>query len=169
MTEQLMMEQMSKAFAKAVAAHAGLIMREYTIDYGIDGRFSDVRYDQKRNRYSENGFGIDFQIKATTNLIINSGRIVYDLEVKNYLDLIETDIGTPRILIVYSMPKEREQWITVTENETVLKKCAWWCTLKGHEDTDNKSKIRIEIPEKQLLTTNELQRLIQCVREGAEL
>ena len=69
MTEQHIKEQISRAYAKVIVASVGIVLREYDIDYGLDGRFSDVEYDVKRRRYMENGFGIDFQIKATTNVI----------------------------------------------------------------------------------------------------
>lgn len=121
------------------------------------------------NRFSENGFGIDVQIKATTNIKSKNGKLIYDLEVKNYRDLIKTDVGTPRILIVYSMPKEKEEWVAVTTEQTILKKCAWWCSLKGNPKTNNKKKIRIEIPDNQLLTSSELLRLIEQVKVGASL
>ena len=102
-TEAHIKEQISSAYAKAIAAQAGVIFREYSsIDYGFDGKFSEVFYDEENKRYSESGFGIDVQIKATTNITSENGKLIYDLEVKNYRDLIKTNVGTPRILIVYS-------------------------------------------------------------------
>jgi hypothetical protein len=169
MTEQHIKEQISRAYAKAIAASVGIILREYDIDYGLDGRFSDVEYDVERRRYMENGFGIDFQIKATTNVIHRDDKVLYDLDVKNYRDLIKTAIGTPRILIVYSMPKKSDEWITVSDEDTILRRCAWWCSLKGFDDTENDETKRIELPVSQRLTPSELQRLIERVKEGADL
>ncbi|KPU42148.1 hypothetical protein OXPF_39270 [Oxobacter pfennigii] len=170
MTEEHIKEQISRAYAKAIAARAGIVLREYEgLDYGLDGRFSDVQYDTGRKRYVESGFGIDFQIKATTNILPKGNKLFYDLEVKNYKDLIKTKIGTPRILIIYSMPKQSEKWITVSDEDTVLKRCAWWCSLKGRDDTENEKKKRIEFPVSQKLTPDELRRLIECVKAGADL
>ena len=67
------------------------------------------------------------------------------------------------------MPKEKEEWVAVTTEQTILKKCAWWCSLKGNPKTNNKKKIRIEIPDNQLLTSSELLRLIEQVKVGASL
>jgi len=98
MTEQHIKEQISRAYAKAIAARAGIVLREYDgLDYGLDGRFSDVEYDIGRKRYVESGFGIDFQIKATTNILPKGDKLLYDLEAKKCRDLIKTKIGTPRI------------------------------------------------------------------------
>lgn len=169
-TEAHIKEQISSAYAKAIAAQAGVIFREYSsIDYGFDGKFSEVFYDEENKRYSESGFGIDVQIKATTNITSENGKLIYDLEVKNYRDLIKTNVGTPRILIVYSMPEDKKEWVTVTTEQTILKKCAWWCSLKGKPKTNNKETIRVEIPDNQLLTPSELLRLIEKVKVGASL
>ena len=51
------------------------------------------------------------QLKATTNIVPKNGKIYYDLEVKNYNDLIRENIGTQRILILYAMPKDRDLWL----------------------------------------------------------
>lgn len=172
MTEQHIKEQLSRAFVRAISANAGFILRKYEVDYGLDGKFSDVVYEEDctgHKRYSENGFGIDFQLKATTNIVPKDGYLIYDLEAKNYNDLVKTCVGTPRILIVYSMPKDRNQWLEISQQAIILKKCAWWCSLKGLPSTKNNIKKRIKIPDSQLLTTQELSRLINLVKGGAEL
>lgn len=169
MTEQHVKEQISRAYARAIAARAGILLKESEIDYGLDGSFRDVDYDAEHGRYSENGFGIDFQLKATKNIIPKGNKLIYDLEVKNYRDLIKTQVGTPRILIVYSMPAQIDEWITVTDEDTTLRYCAWWGSLKGQKETNNKKKKRIVLPVSQRLTPVELRRLINLVKEGADL
>lgn len=172
MTEQHIKEQLSRAFVKAIAANAGFILREFDVDYGLDGKFSDVDFEEDvsgHKRYCENGFGIDFQLKATTNITPKDGYLTYDLEAKNYNDLVKVNVGTPRILIVYSMPKGRDEWLKISTESVILKKCAWWCSLKGQPPTTNDQKKRIRIPDNHLLTTQELSRLISCVEGGVEL
>ena len=172
MTEQHIQEQLSRAFVKAIAANAGIILREYDLDYGLDGKFADVDYEEDdygHKRYSETGFGIDFQLKATTNIISKDGFLIYDLESKNYNDLVKTNIGTPRILIIYSMPENRSLWIETTENEMIMRKCAWWCSLKGQPKTKNRETQRIKIPRDNLLTTEKLVKLIHLAKDGEDL
>lgn len=170
MTEQHIKEQLSKAYANAIAANAGMIFRDYgNMDYGLDGKFSDVdlyRDNKDRCRYSETGYGIEFQLKATVNIVARSGTVYYDLEMKNYLDLIRTDIGTQRILIIYSLPKERDKWLEINDDGAILHRCAWWCSLRGKPHESNRTKVRIEIPERQLFTSEELKRLIELVKGG---
>jgi hypothetical protein len=172
MTEEHIKEQLSKAFAKAIAATAGFIFREHDVDYGFDGRFSDVDYDVDCNghkHFSENGFGIDIQIKATTNIVPKEGYLIFNLEAKNYNALVKTNIGTPRMLIVYSMPKDRSLWLTATPESVTLRKCAWWCSLKGQSPTPNSYRKCIRIPSDNLLTAEELCNLISRVKGGEEL
>jgi hypothetical protein len=64
------------------------------------------------------------------------------------------------------LPKERDKWIEIYNNKTILQKCAWWCSLRGEPTTDRVSKIRIKIPESNLLTSRELQRLMKLVKDG---
>ncbi len=164
LTEPDIKEQISTAYLQAMSSDAGIICWLAGKDYGIDGRFKDVEYDSIRKRYNETGFGIDFQVKASVNVQNKKGYIVYDLEVKNYLDLIKTNIGSPRMLILYSMPRERNEWVHIDEDRLVLKKCAWWCSLKGLPAVVNRERVRIRIPDNQILTSDELVRLMKNVK-----
>jgi hypothetical protein len=168
-TEEHIKEKLSMAYAQAIAANAGVKCDKYDLDYGMDGRFSSVTYDEVYKRYCDDGFGIDFQLKATTNAKMKDGKVKYSLEVKNYRDLISTKAGSPRILVLYAMPKNREEWLNSCNENVILKKCGWWCSLKGNNETSNKERITIEIPEENLLTSEELNRLIECVKMGEEL
>jgi len=169
LTEQHIKEQLSMAYAKAISAYAGIMCSKPEMDYGIDGKFNEVEYDATNKRYAETGFGIDFQIKSTVNANTKKGFVIYDLEVKNYRDLIKTNIGAPRILIVYALPKDKTNWITHLSDGTILRKCAWWCSLKGLPNVMNKERVRIKIPDKQLLTSVELIRLMDCIKGGVDL
>ncbi len=169
MTEQTIKEQLSRAYTEAISAYAGIMCSKPQYDYGIDGTFQDVEYDSVYKRFAGTGFGIDFQLKASINVSSKKGYIIYDLEVKNYRDLIKTNVGTPRILVLYSLPKDKNSWIEHLADGMVMRKCAWWYSLKGMNDVSNKEKIRISIPENQLLTADELIRLMNKVKGGVDL
>lgn len=169
MTEAHIKELISNSYVIGIAARAGITVTKPTLDYGIDGTFKDVEHDKIHKRYRETGFSIDFQLKATTNTKPQNGIIKYKLEVKNYNDLIEINVGTPRILIVYDMPKNSNDWIIVEGNKTIFKKCAWWCSLKGLPNVSNKESIVIEIPQNNQLTPEALITLMQKVKNGEDL
>ena len=169
MFETHIKEELSKSYANAVSAAAGINCTFHGRDYGQDGIFEDVTYHSDRKGYRQTGFGIDFQLKATINVVEKNDFYFYDLEIKNYLDLIDTNVGRPRILILYVLPKEKAEWIKITHSETILKKCAYWCSLRGHSSVDNKQTVRIQIPKSQLFTVEELKRLMEKVKKGEML
>lgn len=169
MFETHIKEAISRSYAKAVSADAGISCEFYDNDYGLDGHFCDVKYDATRRGYRSTGFNIDFQLKATQNANIVGGEVIYQLEVKNYKDLIETHVGTPRILILFIMPEDRNEWINVDKDKTVMKKCAYWMSLKGMPDTTNTAKITIKIPENQILNQEQLLGLMNKVKTGGSI
>lgn len=164
-TDEHIMEGLSLAYITAVAHMTGMDCAYTKFDYGIDGTFSDVKI-RPNGRRNTNGFKIDFQLKSTTNIIVKPNEISYKLEAKNYNDLVETDIGTPRILIVFHMPSDKNHWLNLSESELVLKHCAWWTCLHGQAASTNKSNRTIKIPRKQLFNVGSLQELMTRHREG---
>lgn len=169
MTEAHIKELISRAYVNALAARAGMTVAISSLDYGFDGTFKDIEYDARTREYSETGFGIDFQLKATVNARPKNEVIKYSLEVKNYHKLIQSRVGTPRILIVYSVPREEDLWLAVKTEETSFRKCAWWCSLKGHPEVDNKERIVVDIPLSQQLTPEKLIEMMRRVKEGVAL
>lgn len=169
MTEAHTKEQISRSYVNVLAARVGMTISTASLDYGFDGTFKDIEYDPETKEYGETGFGIDYQLKATVNAKEKDGCIKYSLEVKNYRKLIKTRVGTPRILIVYSMPKDPSEWVTVRKEETLLRKCAWWCSLKGLPEVANSERVTVTIPADQQLTPEALETLMNKVKEGVEL
>ncbi|KAF5047287.1 hypothetical protein DSECCO2_461980 [anaerobic digester metagenome] len=174
------MEGVSRGYVEAIASQAGLGYSKPEFDYGVDGTFSDITIREDGRRF-DNGYKIDFQLKSTGNFKINKDEVIYDLEVKNYNDLIEDKVGTQRILILYLMPKEEEinNWIIVNEEtttnidksieykyNTAFNYCAWWYSLRGKPKRKNKDRVRIKIPRNQILTKDSLKSLMEKVKEG---
>lgn len=81
------------------------------------------------------------------------------MEAKTYNDLIDEMIGKQRILILYLMPKEQDGWIVINDEiikhddksieykyNTVFNNCAWWCSLRGKPQSDNKCFLKRKYP-----------------------
>ena len=102
------------------------------------------------------------------NNLIEDDFIKYPLESKNYNDLV-TKVATPRILIVYKLPENREEWIKISEESTSFKDCAWWYSLCGQDSTINKSSKIIKIPRNQVFNDRNLQELMRKVERGENL
>ena len=166
-TEQHRKEDLGQAFVTATIAKAGFTVSYSNHDYGIDGLIKDIA--KADHGYYETGFGINYQLKSSWDVSFDGNYIVYDLESRNYNDLILERTMLPSILILFVLPENESQWLTVSEDQMIIKKSAWWCSLKGLPPTHNTSKKRIRIPKNQLLTPDSLTYLMDKVREGEQL
>lgn len=123
MTEELRKQQYGRAYILVLAAHAGVNHATPDNDLGIDGTFRGTTYNTVRHRYLDDSSAIDYQLKSTVNAIFEDGVIKYDLEVKNYQDLI-LDRIMPMILILYVMPRNEKDWFHVSPEKTEMQRCA---------------------------------------------
>ncbi|WP_340672507.1 DUF4365 domain-containing protein [Bradyrhizobium ottawaense] len=144
-------ECLSLAFVHALAGRAGVSLASQRVhDYGIDGTFRSVKIIGKRR--VETGYAVDFQMKATTTWEHKGPNVVYDLEVKNYNDMVQRDSeATPCILILLCLPTDQHQWIVADEDRLVLQRCCYWMQLEG-DPSSNSYTQRIFIPRKNALT-----------------
>lgn len=161
-TEQHKKEGISQAYTRAIVNAAGYMLGQDQFDYGMDGTIHAVTVREEDRRFIKSGISIDYQLKATCNVTIETDYLVYDLEAKNYNDLIEDNLLTSRILILYTLPRNCDEWVNIVNdsNYTILKNCGWWCSLKGLERTSNANKKRIRIPIDQKFTPDSVNELM---------
>jgi hypothetical protein len=74
---------------------------------------------------------LDVQMKTTTTDDGAGDVIRYPLKRQNYDDLILTDIVSPRILVLVTLPQELSDWLSLAPEELVLCHCAYWVSLRG--------------------------------------
>ncbi len=160
-------EALSEAYARAVVAKAGFNIGTTMFDYGVDGIIKDVI--NRGGRFVESGFGINFQLKSSCDVIFRDGEVIYDLESKNYNDLVAETSMLPNILILLALPQNSDEWLTVTADQLIIKKCAWWCSLEGKEPTTNETTKRISIPDCQIFSPTALVDLMNKVKGGEKL
>lgn len=166
-TNQHKQEDLGQAYVRAVIAKAGFNLSSDNHDYGYDGTVKDVV--NRGGRYVNTGFGFDYQLKSSSNVTFNGDHLVYDLESKNYNDLTDEEGLFPKVLILFVLPKDEAEWLTVTSDEMILKRCAWWCSLKGLPQTGNNSTKRISIPINQIFTPSAAIEIMEKVKGGKEL
>lgn len=156
-------ECISLAYVHALTGKAGVSLSAHRIhDYGIDGTFRSVKIVGTRR--VESGFGVDFQMKATTNWEHREGNVVYDLEAKTYNDLVQREAeATPCILILLCLPPDQDDWVDTNEARTVLKHCCYWVSLQGTA-TGNTSTKRISIPRANTLTSAVISQILDAER-----
>jgi hypothetical protein len=151
-------EALSRVYAQAVAAMAG-----YTTsipDYDRDSVDLQIRAGGAMRP------AIDLQLKATVNLKHSrDGNVHFPLKRRNY-DLLRIETQTPRLLMVLELPRDRCEWMTITQSELVLRRRAYWVSLRGREDSTNQTSVTIPIPVENLFDVKSLRDLMEQSRTG---
>ena len=158
---------MCRAYVQAIAGRCGLSSSFRDFDYGIDMTLHDIR--RRDRRHMESGFKLDVQAKSTTADSLSDAHLLYDLAVNNYDDLRDPHVGCPRILVVMVLPEQEGQWIAQTEEQFLLRRCAYWLSLRGLGPTPNRKTARLEIPRKNVFSVDVLQTLMDKVRKRIPL
>ena len=131
-------ERLSMAYAHAVAARAGYVTAVYDLDRdGIDLRIQaggDMRP------------ALELQMKATINLRqTDAENFSFRLPVRNY-NLLRIRTMTPRLLVVLDLPRDEQQWLTITEDQLVIRHRAYWLNLRDYEETSYPERVPVPIP-----------------------
>ncbi len=151
-------ELLSKAYAHAVASRAGYVTALYEMDRdGIDLRIQAGGAMRP---------ALELQLKATVNLAdAGDGNVRFRLPRRNY-NLLRMEAQTPRLLVVLDLPREREQWLTVTAAELVMRRRAYWLSLHGYAETDNETSVTVHIPKENRFDVASLRALMEKSRTG---
>ena len=149
---------LSIAYVQAVAARAGYTCGEPP---GPDRDSIDLQI-------ADGGLmrpKIDLQLKATAGLKTSENGFSYELIIKNYNDL-RTDTQTPRILVILDLPDDEDEWLKISDQELIMRKAAYWISLKGQPDSENSSSITIKISKDNLFDVDALKTLMEQSRQG---
>ena len=158
-------EQFSIAYVRAVIAAAGynvykMEVDEDSVDLGIAATASlDLPLRPR----------LDLQLKCTAaEGVLDDEFIHFPLKVKNYGDL--SNIGlVPQALVVVLVPTEVEDWLTQTEEQLVLRRCAYWLSLLGHSPVNNTESVTVRIPRAQQFTPLAVQDMMRRINDGEDL
>ena len=74
--------------------------------------------------------------------------------------------ATPLILILMCLPADEQDWLLLSEQELLLRKCCYWHQLSGAE-TGNEKKKAIHIPRNQILDPEAIVALLKRVELGS--
>ena len=152
-------EGLSRVYVKALATRAG-----YSTSVPEPDRDSvDLRIQAGGPRRP----AIDLQLKATTAFAEPQGGFLrFRLPIKNYRDLRE-ETQTPRLLVVLELPSDESRWMTVTQEDLVLRRRAYWLSLqRDHEEVVGQETITVRIPEQNLLDVEVMRDLMERSRTG---
>ena len=137
-------EALSRAYVAAVAAGAGYVTAQ--MDFDRDGVDVQIRAGGLMRP------SLDIQLKATINLgAAVSGSFRYPLKRRNY-DLLREQTMIPRVLVLLALPTAKSDWMSVTPEQLVIRRCAYWVSLRGAPPSTNEATQTIYVPRNQMLS-----------------
>lgn len=151
-------EALSRTYTAAIAASAGYTTYEPSVDRDSVDLGINAGGSMRPN--------LHLQLKATINLRKAGDVFKFPLKRKNYDDL-RAQTQVPRIIVVLSLPKNEETWVNVSLQKLVLKRSAFWASLKNMPELpDGQQSTTIEIPVENHFDVDGLKRLMQMARTG---
>ncbi|MCW7471781.1 DUF4365 domain-containing protein [Leptospira kanakyensis] len=135
-------ELFSLAYIKALTSRLGFNPGTFS----IDNDSADICFTVKNHPGRIKNPQIHFQLKCTTIIPSKQDFIDFPLPIKNYNDLRGENVLCPRYLIIITIPKDEEEWITVGDDNLILKHSGYFYSLKHCPETDNEDNIRIKVP-----------------------
>jgi hypothetical protein len=152
-------EELSRAYVSAVAAVAGYVTFQQNFDR--DGVDIQIRAGGLMRP------SLDIQLKATINLgEATEGVYRYPLKRRNY-DLLRGQTTIPRILVLLALPVAEADWLSVTPDLLMLRRCAFWVNLAGFPETQNTDSVTISVHSSNLFDVACLKGLMDKARSGA--
>jgi hypothetical protein len=150
-------EQLSVAYAWAIASKAGFAIASYNLDRNsVDLTFSAA---------GKKCPSVCVQLKATSHpkWVNGDTELAFTLSQKNYHDL-RRDRVNPIYLVVLELPDAEPEWLEVNDNGLLLRRCAWWMSLANLPESTSNT-VTVRIPKSQTFTPDALMALMQQADE----
>ena len=96
--------------------------------------------------------------------MLRSTEVIYDMDAEAFNKIVTYEGGVC-ILILCCLPKNPAEWLLLSEEQLILRRCCYWTQL-GEEPTTNVSTRRISLPRAQLFTPQAVQELLERRRQG---
>lgn len=144
--------ELSYAYLHAVSAQAGMACEptgRHADNQGIDAIIRATDTFAPDSILTD--LAVDVQLKATMAEPgeIN-GRIPFVLHgIERYDKLRRATVLPPRILVVLFLPRDREEWLTWSIEELIIRTCAWWVSLRGAPRSTNTHAVTVYRPTRQ--------------------
>lgn len=168
LTEQDIEEQLSYAYLHAIASRAGIgceVAGRASDAHGIDARLT-VWDDFPGSYFKE--ITISVQLKATVRQPTErNGFLSYAIQGIERYDALRVDRhAVPRILAVLFLPAERDQWITQTPEQLIMKRGAYWSSLVTAPNTTNDTGVTVYLPSDQIFSVEGIKSLAAQIALG---
>ena len=171
-------ESLSIQYISILASNGGFIAQSPYNDYGVDLMVEEISSYQlnDKTRYFSSGRTLDIQVKCTTiaNISATENEIKFDLESKNFNDLIKRHPFrkgpsfhyVPLILLVFILPEEQKHWLNFTSEKLSIQGKAFWLYPDQDENiTLNRYSKRIMIPTQQQVDLDFFQNFFKLLNQ----
>jgi Domain of unknown function (DUF4365) len=166
-TENEQKQQLSVAYVHAVAARAGYSFQVQTVDDdSVDVVIGATGY--VHHQAVLRSPRLEVQLKASSVLQLESNHLAFPLKLKNYDDLRQKCL-IPRILLVLVLPENPGEWIEMTEECMISRRCAYWASLLGMPESENSTSVTVRLQRFQRFDVDQLQGLMQRVSREVPL
>lgn len=161
--------ELSYAYLHAVASHAGVGCRAATRhedNTGVDAQL--VGWGPFPGGGFRTEIDLKVQLKATVaEPVERNGLLSYSLRgINQYNDLRSEAVSTPRILVVLFLPRNSDEWLAHTEDALLLRKCAYWVSLRGASPSANDSGQTVYLPRAQRFDSAGITSLMSSLSRG---
>jgi len=163
LTRNHQQEALCRGYVHAVAARAGVGTTVPTPDYGIDLALRAIERIGERRR--DAGVQLDLQLRSTTRALVFDTEVRYDIDVPTY-ESLRTAPPIPRILVLLVLPEAEERWLSQSPEELVIRRCAYWTSLRGAEAPTTTASVRITIPRSQVFSVEAIQTWMRRLAQG---
>lgn len=170
-TQQDIEARISYAYLHAVASHAGYVCRPATPDEDKEGIDAVVTAYGTFPGTWRTQVTINIQLKATVKQPTDDGtHLSYFVPGIRRYDKLRDDHREPvRLLVVLFLPREHPEWLECTEDQLVLKRCAYWASIRNADASDNDSGKTVKIPKDQILKPENLKTLVNRLAHGDDI
>ena len=165
--EQKIQEELSMAYVYAIASQAGLVFERPAVDIdSVDVKVSAIGKPDPSSLLESPV--LEIQLKATYAHAFVDDELSFPLRLKNYNDL-RKDTACERILMVYLMPENRDEWIKSDHEKLVLKTCGYWLSLRGRSETENTTSVTVKIPKTNIFNKDTLHDMMVKISKGESI
>lgn len=171
-------ESLSVQYLSILASQGGFSAQAPFTDYGVDLMVEEISSYQigDRTRYFSSGRTLDIQLKSITadRILENEDEIKFDLESKNFNDLVKRHPFQkrprfryiPLVLVVFVLPSEANQWLDfLLEKLSIHGKAFWYYPDPEESLTLNRYSKRISIPTDQQVNLDFFQNFFKLLNQ----
>lgn len=170
-TSQDIESRLSYAYLHAVASHAGCFCRPAFPDEDKEGIDAVITHYGAIEGTWRTQVTINVQLKATIKVPADNGNhLSYFIQGIRRYDRLREDHREPvRLLVVLFLPEKHPDWIEWSEERLLLKRCAYWLSLRNAPQVPNETGATVKIPKDQSFGPDALKRLVQRLALGEDI